>query len=222
MMANALLLPSPRWSPAHAGLGRTRAVHPAMAQPRGSHWDAADFLNSPISFIAMHPELFSKDLQQMAAYQVMVKSNELRLWGDLPEALDLCAKGAAYLRQKSANADQLAQVIMSADEQTLADFVKDAKFEEKKAFLQAIASLPKDDNGMLAINRVAAGMLEAGALPLIPQFEKDLDRVTAKVAEVNDALMELDNKYSMLFLSVRKVAKLADAAARASESVGGE
>lgn len=222
--ASLLLLASCAVGRAHAlAIGaRTPATHPraahaAMVEPLTNHWDEPEFLNDPIEFILKRPDLFSQDLQLMAAYQLKVKSDELRLWGDLPEALDVCSKAAGFLRQKSATADELARMIMSADQEMLETFIEDAKFEEKKAFFEAIASLPTDNNGMLAIHDVADGMLRAGQLPLIPQFEQDLERVAEKVAEVNDLLMNLDEQYSTLFLSVRKVSKFARAAAEISQ-----
>ncbi|KAL3927014.1 MAG: hypothetical protein SGPRY_003021 [Prymnesium sp.] len=226
-MSRALLLllaGSPADAVAHALLspfGKATPLHPSTRSPSpnmgGAGWDTPDFLNDPINFMAKNPQYFSEDLQAMVAYQLKVKGDELRLWGDLPEALDVCTKAAAFLRQKSATADELARIIMSADQEMLQTLIDDAKFEEKKAFFQAIASLPPDDNGMLAIHDVADGMLQAGQLPLIPQFERDLEHVAAKVDEVNDLLMNLDQQYSTLFLSVRKVSKFARAAAEVND-----
>eukprot|EP00316_Scyphosphaera_apsteinii_P012958 CAMPEP_0119325186 /NCGR_PEP_ID=MMETSP1333-20130426/65180_1 /TAXON_ID=418940 /ORGANISM="Scyphosphaera apsteinii, Strain RCC1455" /LENGTH=228 /DNA_ID=CAMNT_0007333089 /DNA_START=61 /DNA_END=747 /DNA_ORIENTATION=+ len=193
-----------------------RIPQPMSGETRSWHRDSPDFLNDPISFIAKHPQLFSEDLQEMAAYQLKVKSDERLDWGTLPDALDQCAKGAEYLRQKSETADVIARIIVQAKREEMLTFVKDAKFVEKKAFFENLANLPADNNGMLAIHDVASGMLEAGALPLIPKFEQDLQRVTAKVDEVNTELMELDRQYTTLFLSVRKVAQLARAAADVS------
>jgi len=175
--------------------------------------DCPEFMNDPIAYISKHPELFSEELQAMATYQQKVRSDMLVDWGELPDQLDQCAKGAAYLRSKSATADQIAQIIVQAKRDELMTFVEDARFEEKKAFFMNLADLPEDNNGMSAINQVASSMINAGQLPLINKFENDLQRVTAKVAEVNEELFQLDQQYTTLFLSVRKVARLARIAA---------
>ena len=134
---------------------------PRMAQD----WrDSPEFLNNPIGFISKYPQLFSEDLQVMASYQLKIQGDQIVDWGDLPDALDLCAKNAAYFRQKSTDADQIARIIVQADSEELQTFAQDAKFMEKKAFFQALAALPPGNNGMSAIHEVASSMLEAGAL----------------------------------------------------------
>jgi len=213
LSTNALLLPS---ALLHSRVCRTSP--PTMQS--SFQWDSGDFLNNPILYIAENPQYFSPEMQAMAAYQIKVKGGEMRLWGDLPEALDLCAKGGEYLRQKSAAADDLARTIVHADQNDLQKMTQDSNFAEKKAFFQNIAALPRDNNGMLAINYVASTMIERGELPLISQFDEDIKRITKKVNDVNEELYELDRKYTALFLSVRKVSKLASAAANAAEQVG--
>ena len=189
---------------------RTRtAVRPTMVV----EWDTPKFLNDPLAYIAKNPEKFSVDLQRMVAYKTKVQNDELADWGDLPVSLDQCAQAASTLRSKSYDASMIAWIIAQADYEELQSFVQDAKFEEKKAFFQRLAALPEYDRGMLAINEVASQMIANGELPLISQFERDLDQVTSMVENLNNALFEMDQKYSTLFLSVRKVTKLAAAAA---------
>ena len=202
-VALALYAPSPR---PH----RTRpALRPTMAV----EWDTPKFLNDPLAYIAKNPSKFSSDLQRMVAYKNKVQNDELADWGDLPVALDQCASAASSLRSKSYDASMIAWIIAQADYQELQSFVQDAKFEEKKEFFQRLSALPEYDRGMLGIHEVASEMIQAGELPLISQFERDLQQVTSMVDSVNDALLEMDQKYSTLFLSVRKVTRLAAAAA---------
>ena len=189
---------------------RGRVGRPLMM---AEHTDSGAFLNDPISFIANHPEMFSEDLQMMATYQQMVGNGRLDDWGDLPVALDQVAKGSQALQIKSYTSQDVAQMIVQADAETLQTFVSDARFEEKKVFFERLAQLPPDQNGMLAIHEVASEMFAAGSLPLLASFEEDLERVTAKVNELNAELVRMDETYSTLFLSVRKAAKLAAIAA---------
>ena len=169
--------------------------------------DEPEFLNNPIKYIGEHPENFSQEVQAMAKYQLQLQS--LKPWGEMPTVLDESARLAGVLQQKSVMANELADIIMRAEQSTLQTFANDATFEEKKALFQNLAAMPADNNGMLAIYNV----ISQTDLPLMSKFEQDLQIAEAKVKEANAALQKLENEYTTLFLSVRKVATLAGIAA---------
>ena len=191
----------------------TRARTPMML----GHRDNAEFLNDPFEFINKNPQLFSDDIQEMAAYQKAVNRQSLDDWGELPVALDKIAQAMNVLQDKSFTSDQIARIITKADKAELENMVRDARFEEKRTFFQNLANLPPDNNGMLAINAVATSMMQQGQLPLIFQFEEDLKSLTSKVNELNDELLRFNEQYSTLFLSVRKASKLASIATSVSK-----
>ena len=199
----------------------TPLLHAARRSPalhmKESFHDAADFLNTPFQFIEQHPDLFSEELQSMVKYQLKLAPDDFAQCGELPEALASNAQWTQQLQAKSFRADELANIILKADKATMQTLSEDATFEEKKNLFESLAALPEDARGMLGINDVVSSMLEAGKLPALASFEGDLAAVTAKVAEANAALQELDEKYTTLFLSVRKVAKLSKAAAEVLE-----
>jgi len=199
---------------AHAPSLRTRA--PTMM----AWWDSSDFLENPSQFITDHPEV-SPDLPAamsfIKAYQQ--RKQALSLWGELPDELEAVSNSATLLQQKSSRADELAQIIAQAEGETLQTLAADATFEEKRAFFEELARLPHDAHGMLAIHDVMTRMRASGEMPLMDRFDGDLADVTAKVAAANQALAAFDAAYSTLFLSVRKVAMLANAAEEAKHEV---
>lgn len=170
--------------------------------------DSPDFLNNPIRYIVENPEQFDEDIQEMAAYQMRLTTDQMSLWGDLPEKLDECARAAASLRQKSQAATELAQIILKADKETLDALGSDATFQEKKHLFETLASLPADNRGMQAIDHTISQVIDWG--PQGPQaaFSQDLVAVTNTVNEANEALRRLNQEYSTLFLSVRTIAQL--------------
>lgn len=199
---------------------RHRLQPPTMS----SHWpfDELAFLNSPYEYIEQNeiPESeIVKGLKFLKAYQQRKTDGAASLWGDLPVMLQQVGGYTAFLEHKSARADELASIIAGADSETLGTLVDDATFEEKRALLQALAALPEESRGLLGIHDVVTSVRAGGGLPLMDQFEGDLERVTATVTEAKDILARFDEEYSTLFLSIRKVAMLANAAAEAREEI---
>jgi len=179
---------------------------PSRCQVHMTYQDSPEFLNNPQRYILDHPEQFSAELQLMATYQATLTSDDYSIWRDLPAALEHCAGMSSGLQQKSMRADELAKIILAADPATLMNLAQDVTFEEKRHFFNALASLPVNDRGMAAIDGVVEQMVGAGELPLLGQFDGELEDVILKVGMANQALMALDQKYSTLFLAVRKVA----------------
>lgn len=170
--------------------------------------DSPEFLNNPIRFIIENPQHFDEDLQEMAAYQMRLSTDQLSLWGDLPEKLDECARAAASLRQKSQAATELAQIVLKADKETLNTLGSDSTFQEKQLLFETLANLPPDNRGMQAIDHVISEVIDWGPHGPQAQFAQDLSTVTDRVNEANEALRRLNQEYSTLFLSVRTIAQL--------------
>jgi len=206
-----------------AGLRVGRAAADVLMS---SDWpfDELAFLNSPYEYIEQNeiPDSeIAKGLKFLKSYEAKKKDAASNLWGDLPATLQLTGMNSKMLEVKSTRADELASIIAGADSETLKTLTEDATFEEKRALLQALAALPEESKGLLGIHEVVTSMRAAGGLPLMDQFEGDLERVTASVAAAKDALESFEAAYSTLFLSVRKVSMLASAAAEAKAEVGG-
>ena len=176
--------------------------------------DSPEFMSDPFNYIVKHPELFNEDLQKMASFQLMQSTKQFNLWGDLPRVLDENARGAASLREKNQRADELARIILCADQETMQNLADDATFEEKKALFKALSVLPESNRGMHAIHDTVEDVIDWSHEGPQARFDRDVQRVAAKVAEANEALLELDKEYSTLFLGVRKVATLSRAATK--------
>mmetsp|Transcript_374 Transcript_374/g.672 ORF Transcript_374/g.672 Transcript_374/m.672 type:complete len:279 (+) Transcript_374:95-931(+) len=189
-------------------------AHPPRMQIE-EHWyyDNVEFMNEPFKFILDHPEEFGEAMQAMAQYQFMTNQDS-RPWGDLPMYLGEGAQLKQSLLEKSMQANELARVIMTADLQTMKRLADDAKFAEKKQLFENLATLPAHNRGMLAIHEVISSMSGANQLPALTAFDGDVQVACRKVAEANEALRMLDDKYTTLFLAVRLTAKLSGAAAQ--------
>ena len=172
-----------------------------------------DFLSDPVQYISENPDKFDDDMKKMAQFQLLLSDARLlNMWGDLPEELDLNGHAAHELREKSARADGLAKIILCANAKTMKELASDATFEEKKALFEALAALPEEDLGIKNIQKTVSKVIDWGDSGPQAQFGRDLEYVTQKVAEANSALMQFEQTYSTLFLSVRKVMKLTCAA----------
>jgi len=187
-------------------------------------WDSSDFLNDPVEYLAEKaPHLVTDDLKEgldfLVAFERRKESSASALWGELPQMLDMIAMGTAKLQEKSLDADSLAAIIARSDSATMQQLASDSTFAEKKVFFERLATLPEDRRGLLAIHDLVTSMRASGELPLMDQFEGDLEYVSAKCAETNGALSAFYDKYSTLFLSLRKVSMIANAAAQAKQSM---
>ena len=195
-----------------------RAATNPRTRPMDMAWrgdgisDSPQFMSDPFNYITQHPELFNDDLIKMAQFQLRTESDQFNVWSQLLKQIEVNVEAAKYLRQKSERADQLAQLILTADVETLQNLSEDSTFADKKALLEALAALPEANRGVRAIDETIQHELDWSYSGQQARFDRDLQRVVAKVAEANTALQEFDDEYSVLFLSVRKLAMQADAA----------
>ena len=184
-------------------------------QPLRLNWagdgcsDSPEFMCDPFNYILQHPELFHEDMRRLAEFQLFLGGPGREIFGDLPESLDQNAQYASSLRAKSARSDELAKIILKADMGTMKTLAEDSSFDEKKALFEALAALPLDNRGMAAIHETVQETIDWSSSGPQARFDRDLAKVIAKVEAANAAMREFDDAYSTLFLSVRKVAMLA-------------
>lgn len=210
--ASGLRVPSPPLHHTHASAASSRAPQPCLNWQGDGCSDTPAFLSDPFRYIEDNPELFNEDFRRMAAFQQLLNSDQFHtLMGDLSKTLDETTRGERSIREKAGRADELAKIILTADQETLSTLADDSIFEEKRALFEALAALPSGSYGMKAIHETMGNVIDWSHSGPQARFDRDLQRVTAKVAEANAALAEFDAEYSTLFLSVRKVMQLARA-----------
>jgi hypothetical protein len=168
-----------------------------------------------MTFICQHPEQFSNEVVAMAAYQITKETDDYLPLGGLPDALEEVSRLSMVLEEKAKSAERLAEIVLSAEPQMLAGFASDTSFEEKKAFFATLAALPEDYRGLLAIHGVSENLINSGQLPLVLEFNNDLEYVTSQVKALGALLNTFEDKYSPLFLAVRRATVLSRAAAKA-------